>query len=419
MDEGVECMAETVGDASGPSQVLRRNVPALSLSSFVMALGNGLWLSLFSIYLDGLGVSPLVIGLVLTSYNGAMSIVYLPSGRLSDLVGRRTPLLAGCFIIVVATPLLYLARSAESIMPLLVVVGLGQGLMGPASTALVAESVASRRSGFAFSVYMIAGTCGGMVGSATGGLLASSIGYRSLFVIAALLGGLSLAILYMFVQDPSTRWRGRLTSAVHRTLRESLSGTVSLLRSKRDLLYLAVALCFHTFGLSMINPYVSLFAQRAVKMTIAEAGFMLSFQSLGLIVAQIPFGQMTDRFGARAVLLAHFALSSLSWSLYGMSSSALIAYLTVFFFGVIGAMDMPARRTLMVEYASATAGKATVIGSLDAIIGLAGIAAPTVGGLAWGGVGYTAPFHLAAVLNVGASIPLLLLLRRRRRNTSP
>jgi len=395
---------------------LGRNVPVLSVSFFAVGLGNGLWLSLFSIYLESLGFDPFLIGLTLTSYTGATSLMFLPSGRLSDLVGRRVPLLAGCLTVAAGTLLLHFAHTPELMIPLLLVVGVGQGLMGPSATALIAESVAPARSGFAFSVYFIATISAGMVGSASSGLLATSIGYRSLFLTAGALGLSSLTALYLLVQEPAGRWDGSLGSAVQRSLRDSVTGTVSLLRAQRDLLWLSVALAFHTFGLSMIHPYVTLFAKDKVKMNIAEAGFMMSFQSLGLLVAQVPFGNMTDRFGARAMLLAHFVLSSLSWSFYAGSTSALVAYVTVLFFGVIGAMDMPARRTLMMEYSSAKVGKATVVGSLDAIIGLSGIAAPMIGGLAWSSLGYTAPFYLAATLNIGASIPLVMLLRSRRTN---
>ncbi|MEM2904434.1 MAG: MFS transporter [Candidatus Bathyarchaeia archaeon] len=407
-------MAEEAPEAAGSGRGLGRNVPVLSLSFFALTLGNGLWLSLLSIYLDSLGFSPFLIGLTLTSYNAAMSLVFLPSGRLSDMVGRRVPLLLGCLTVAAGTLLLRFAHTAEVMIPLLIVVGVGQGLMGPSSTALIAESVAPSKSGLAFSVYFIASISASMVGSASSGILAGLFGYERLFLAAGLLGFASLAALYLLVREPSGRWNGSLGSAVQRSLRDSLSGTVFLLRSQRDLLFLAVALSFHTFGLSMINPYVTLFAKEAVNMSLAEAGFMMSFQSLGLLVAQVPFGNMTDRFGARAMLLAHFVLSSLSWSFYAGSTSAPVAYVTVLFFGVIGAMDMPARRTLMMEYSSEKVGKATVVGSLDAIIGLSGIAAPTIGGLAWSSLGYKAPFHLAATLNIGASIPLVMLLKRRR-----
>jgi len=109
----------------------------------------------------------------------------------------------------------------------------------------------------------------------------------------------------------------------------------------------------------------------------------------------------------------HFILSSFSWSIYAWSWNLESAIATMLFFGVVGALDMPARRTIMIEYASAEAGKATIIGSLDAITGAMGIIGPLIGGLVWAQIGYSAPFHLASVINAFACLPLIALMRRR------
>jgi MFS family permease len=91
------------------------------------------------------------------------------------------------------------------------------------------------------------------------------------------------------------------------------------------------------------------------------------------------------------------------------------------FLGVVGALDMPARRTIMIEYATADTGKATIIGSLDAITGLTGVLGPLIGGFMWAQMGYAAPFQAAAFLNAFACAPLTAIMRRRAtlRSTSP
>jgi MFS family permease len=83
------------------------------------------------------------------------------------------------------------------------------------------------------------------------------------------------------------------------------------------------------------------------------------------------------------------------------------------FFGVVGALDMPARRTMMIEYATAKDGKATIIGSLDAITGITGIFGPLIGGVIWAQMGYAAPFQAAGLINAFACVPLIIIMRRR------
>jgi len=84
----------------------------------------------------------------------------------------------------------------------------------------------------------------------------------------------------------------------------------------------------------------------------------------------------------------------------------------------VGALDMPARRTIMIEYATAEAGKATIIGSLDAITGMVGIVGPLIGGVVWEQMGYSAPFHLASFVNAFACVPLLAIMRSRAQRKS-
>jgi MFS family permease len=203
-------------------------------------------------------------------------------------------------------------------------------------------------------------------------------------------------------------------------LRSSVAGTASMLRSNRELALLAGALVVHSIGFSMINPFIPLFAENDIHLDISRVGVLISVWNGGMALAQIPSGRLTDRFGARPLLLAHFVLSSLSWVLYALSWNYESGIATIFFFGIVGALDMPARRTIMIEYATAEAGKATIIGSLDAITGMVGIVGPLIGGVVWAQIGYAAPFNLAGFVNIFACMPLLAIMRSRtRRNSMP
>ena len=67
----------------------------------------------------------------------------------------------------------------------------------------------------------------------------------------------------------------------------------------------------------------------------------------------------------------------------------------------------------MIEYATAKEGKATIIGSLDAITGTTGIFGPLIGGVIWAQMGYAAPFQVAGLINAFACVPLIVMMRRR------
>lgn len=292
--------------------------------------------------------------------------------------------------------------------------GIGLGMLVPSGNALISDIVSGRGSGLAFAVYQITTLGAAVVGSFAAGALAETAGFHVMFALGAALFGASVVFAYAMVPRMRARSTGDYGSAVVHSLRSSVTGTASIL-SNRELALLTAGLAIHSLGFSMINPFIPLFAEEGIHLDIAQVGILISIWNVGLTIAQIPSGHLTDRFGARPLLLSHFILSSFSWVLYALSSNFEIGLATMLVFGIVGAMDMPARRSMMIEYATPEAGKATIIGSIDAITGAVGIAGPLIGGLAWT-YGYVVPFQVAALVNAFACIPLVAIVRRRQSN---
>lgn len=389
---------------------LSRNVLLISLAYFALGFGTSVWLFLFPNYLAGLGLTALWVGAIYTSYNAFLSLTALPSGRLSDLIGRRTPLVVGSGMITAVTLLLLFTFNPYFILLLLIAFGFGQGLMNPAASALVAESVSQQRSGSAYAVFQIFWIVGSAVGAGISGYLPDSWKFPS--------GAVFLSLTFLLVRGVGEA-NGQTVNAEYReALRESLqtsvSGSIRLLREDRDLFLLAVGLAVHSFGFAMLLPYLSLYAQFGASSRLFEVGIIGGIWYLSLVAGQLPFGRLTDRIGGELVLFLHLVFSTFTWALYGLTQSFTAAAGAMILFGLVGSMDIPARRTIMVEHALGGVGKGTVIGTLDALTGVAGIAAPFFGGLAWSALGYSAPFLIASVVNTVGLIPLYFLVQRRR-----
>lgn len=327
-------------------------------------------------------------------------------------------IISGSFLLALSALSLSLSSRIETTILALVGEGIGLGLLVPSGNALISDVVLGRGSGLAFAVYQIATLASAAVGSFAAGALAETAGFQAMFALSAILFGATAVFGYATVPRMHTRSSSGYGSAVAHSLRSSITGTASILRSNRELALLTGALVIHSLGFSMINPFIPLFAEEGIRLDIAQVGILVGVWNVGLTIAQIPAGHLTDRFGARPLLLIHFVLSSFSWALYAFSSNYEIGMLTMLFMGIVGALDMPARRSIMIEYATPEAGKATIIGSIDAITGAAGITGPVVGGLAWSYFGYVVPFQVAALVNAFACIPLVAIMRRRKARVS-
>jgi len=374
-----------------------------------------LWLSLFPNYLLRLGMNSLLIGLTLMVYNASLSLTLLPSGRLSDRLGRRPLIVAGSSLLALSTIWLSVSNQTETALLAVIGQGVGLGLLIPSGNALISEVVSVRGSGFAFSLYQIATLSAAVFGSFTAGAIAEGIGFPRMFILGATLAGIAALFGYLTVPDTLAGKGGGYRSALTESLRCSVSGTTTILRSNRELALLTGALVIHAVGFSMINPFIPVFAEKAINLDISQVGVVIGVWNAGIAIAQIPSGHLTDRVGARPMLLSHFVLSSFSWVIYARSWNLETGTATMLFFGIVGALDMPARRTIMIEYATARAGKATIIGSLDAITGMIGMVGPLIGGFVWAQIGYAAPFYLAGLINAFACIPLIAIIRSRTR----
>ena len=392
---------------------LERNVVVMCISFFILTLGYSLWYQLFSVYLDSIGLTTIWIGTVMTGYNASVSLTSMPSGRFSDRVGRRTPIMIGGSLIIIITFLLNFSKEPISILLLMISFGFSMGLMVPSANALIAESISSKHSGIAYSGFYVSMQAANIVGSALSGFIASQYGYSSWFFLGILLTMISVIFMYVYIKENMLR-KSSYIAEFKNSVTTSFSGTISLLRSEKELTLLTIALSIHSFSFYLLYPYVSLFAVKSIFLNETQAGIVVSFWMFGITMALFPAGLMTDKLGGRITILIHVILSSFSWSLYTISQNFQIAIITMFIFGSVAALDMPARRAIMMEFSTEESGNATIIGTLDSITGMSGIIAPFIGGIIWNTFGYYMPFIIGSLINLCASIPLLSLARRKR-----
>ncbi len=396
-----------------PHLSLEHNVIIISLASFALFLGIYIWLQLLPIYLDNIGLTPVLIGIAVIGESTAISIMSLPSGMFSDMIGRKVPIVVGSGLIAIATLLLYFTVNPIVVILLVILVGVFTGLTQPAVVAIIAESARSKRSGVAYGIYYFSTVIAMVIGSALSGILADTLGFPILFIIGAIATAFAFIILYLFVQETVARKRCSHCFAIKRSVLRSIPTTVSLLKNSRELVLLTLALSIHMIGFSILVPYLPLYATYGIHLDIKQTGVLMAVWHAGFLLSQIPSGIMADRLGSRLTLLWHFLLSSVTWVIYPLSHSFAYAAVALILAGMIGAMDMPARRVITIEY-SADSEKATVIGALDFIVGIVPIFAPFVGGFLWEKVGYSAPFFAGAVITMLACIPMLELHQKKK-----
>jgi EmrB/QacA subfamily drug resistance transporter len=157
--------------------------PAFTAASASVLLSNLMMyttLLLVPVLLSELqGRSAGYVGWVLVVFSGAMAVVSPLGGRLSDRVGRATPVVAGSGLLVAGAALLLGADADTStgfVLVALVLTGVGVGLQMGAQQSAALESAPVSMAGVAGGVWSTARYIGSIAGSA---ILASVIGEQA------------------------------------------------------------------------------------------------------------------------------------------------------------------------------------------------------------------------------------------------
>ncbi len=170
---------------------------------------------------EGLGQSPAVAGLALTAFAVGNVVAVIPSGRLSDSLGRKPLLVIGLGLSGVSTAVLGLAPSLPLFLSGALVAGLASGVFNSPQQAAVADIIGKARGGTAIAAYQMMSDFGSIVGSVGVGLLAQHLSFAWSF---ALSGAILLIAAVGWLFAPETRDQSPLEHTPTRPLGPEAAG---------------------------------------------------------------------------------------------------------------------------------------------------------------------------------------------------
>ncbi|MDW8072608.1 MAG: MFS transporter, partial [Anaerolineae bacterium] len=143
-----------------------RNVWVVTATSFLTDVSTEMIMNLIPLFLaEVLGVRTGVIGLIEGIAETTATLTKIPSGWLSDRLGRRKWLtVAGYSLSTLAKPFLYFATSWLGVLSVRFVDRLGKGIRTAPRDALIADSVQTQHRGVAFGLHRAGDTAGAACG---------------------------------------------------------------------------------------------------------------------------------------------------------------------------------------------------------------------------------------------------------------
>ena len=280
------------------------------------------------------------------AYLLAVTTLVVSAGRLGDMVGRRRLMLGGITLWTLASIacgfstelwMLVVARAAQ---------GFGAAVMMALSMALIGDAVSKERAGHAMGSLGAMSAVGTALGPSLGGVLISTLGWRSIFFVNVPLGFVALALAYQFLPaDPPRSERitfDILGSALLALTLTAYALSMTLGRGSFGVLEIALLVCalsgagFFTMVESRVpSPLVRLtlfrnsnvsagfvmsglvttvamttlvvgpfYLARALELSPAMVGFVMTAGPLVAALVGVPAGRSVDRHGAHYVTIA-------------------------------------------------------------------------------------------------------------------
>jgi len=372
---------------------MNRSLLWLGVALFTWGIGEAMFMMFQPIYLNRLGADPITIGWFLGASGLMMTLVHIPSGHISDRIGRK-PLLVTAWIIGVISALAM--ASAKNLFIFVI------GILLYAFTAFVVSPLdsyltAARGKWSVARAITFSGICfnaGAVVGPYTGGWIGDHYGLRAVYAIAAVFFIFSTIFIFMIESQP-------------RDHHDPEAPPAGLMTNWRYLGFLAVffIVAFATYLPQPLTPNF-LEDQRALSLT--QIGTLGSIGGIGNTIFSYVLGMLDARLGFLFGQLGVVAYASLLWQGTGMGWFA-VAYFMLGGFRVMRGLGIAMVRPLVHESQMGLAyGIAETVGSVTTLL-----APPIVGYLYARDPFIMYPIGLIAIA-IGLIISLIFVPRSKR-----
>lgn len=158
-------------------------LPITLLSYFLILMDNSIIFTSSAQIGESLGLSASALSWVSSAYTLTFGGFLLLSGRLSDLLGRKRIFLIGLLIFGFSSLMIGLSKTAEMVIIMRAVQGIGSSIIAPTTLALIMDAYQNNMRQRAISYYGATAGIGSSIGLLVGGGLTSLISWRAGFLI--------------------------------------------------------------------------------------------------------------------------------------------------------------------------------------------------------------------------------------------
>ena len=280
----------------------------LFASLFTWGIGEGMFIYFQPIYLEQLGASTMTIAAVFSAFGLAMTLAHIPAGYLADRIGRKPIMIAAWASGLVATWVMFLARSLPAFIVGVLLYGLTAFVSSPMNSYITAAR-GKLTPVRAMTLMSAAFNLGAVLGPITGGWLGEQFGLRNVYLVSACIFIVSTGILLFIRAQP-------------REKHDPANPPVKLWANQRYITLVGIVF-LAMFVMYLPQPLTPKFLQNERGLSLESIGLLGSVGSLGNAFLNLAMGQLAARTGFILAQVSVAFFSLLLWKGVGVPWYAL------------------------------------------------------------------------------------------------
>jgi MFS family permease len=359
-----------------------------------------------------LGASPEAIGFVVGASTITGIFFKLPSGALSDIIGRKTTLLAGLLVFAL-TPFAYVfVDSYSQLVTIRFVHGLATAVYGPVSMAIVID-IAGNQKGEKLALFSSVTIIGNLIAAPLGGYLLYAIAknqptlsdFHSVYLISGLSGIIAFLLSFRFffgLRATTRETKGSLRGLLQRFwqgIKEVISDKRVIVTSNME--------GIQNLSVGALEAFLPVYVVKIAGLSVFHAGFIWGVQIGITILAKPVMGRISDRYGRKPLVTSGLILCAVSLFIIPLTISFWILLVLALLFGLGEAFVTSSTAALVADICKKQ-HYGSAMGTFGTIYDIGHASGPILAGILIAAMNYASAFAIIGGLLTTAAVFFVL-----------